>query len=151
MDGLCSRFALFFFLNFLSKHSKKWNSIHVNNGRIKDWYIKFVTNSKVLDFSYCIIVNIIVFTLKILIDYSAWNWIQDWFERVTIFIFCFNLLKRTAVVWFGDVAFLSHFWLKSTYVVWTEERITDNLVSPHKTTLQTNIFSLIFSGCFFFT
>ena len=53
------------------------------------------------------------------------------------------------MVWLGDVAFLSHFWLRSTYVVLAEERITDNLVSPHKTTLQTNIFSLIFSGVFF--
>jgi len=51
--------------------------------------------------------------------------------------------------WFGDVAFLSNFWLKSTYVLWAEERITDNLVSPLKTTLQTNIFSLIFRGYFF--
>ena len=105
-------------------------------------------SQKLLKFSIIAYVNIIVLALKILIDYSAWNWIKDWFERVTIFIFCFNLLKRTAVVCFGDVAFLSNFWLKTTYVVWVEERITDNLVSPLKTTLQTKIFSLIFSEVF---
>ena len=64
------------------------------------------------------------------------------------FYFLFQSLEEdsSCVVWFGDVAFLSNFWLKSTYVVWAEERITDNLVSPLKTALQTNIFLDIYGG-----
>ena len=84
----------------------------------------------------------------------------DWFFSLKLntrlvwksdnFYFLFQSFEEdsSCVVWFGDVAFLSIFWLKSTYVVLAEERITDNLVSPLKTTLQTNIFSLIFRGVF---